>query len=137
MIRMIVGLVFLLHGLQKIFVYHYAGVAGMFHQIGIPFPAISAALAMTAETVGGLFLLMGLYTRLAAIPVGFTMLVAIAQVHWHAGFFAQKGGLEYPLTLLVGTVALMVGGSGAVALDNLRRRNPGETLEMRPVKAAA
>jgi putative oxidoreductase len=121
-IRMIVGLVFVLHGAQKIFIYHYAGVVGLFHQIGIPAPAVSAALAMAAEFVGGLLLLSGLYTRLAAIPVAFTMLVAITQVHLHAGFFAQGGGFEYPLTLLVATIALVIGGSGAFALDNLRTR---------------
>jgi putative oxidoreductase len=120
LIRMFVGLVFVLHGLQKLFVYHYAGVVGLFHQIGIPAPAMSAALAITAELGGGLLLLTGLYTRLAAIPVGFTMFVAITQVHFHAGFFAQNGGFEYPLTLLVTNLALIIGGSGAFALDNLR-----------------
>ena len=120
-IRMIVVLVFVLHGAQKIFVYHYAGVVGVFHQLGIPAPGLSAALAIMAEFVGGLLLLSGLYTRLAAIPVAFTMLVAITQVHLHAGFFAPAG-FEYPLTLLVANIALVIGGSGAFALDNLRTR---------------
>jgi putative oxidoreductase len=119
---MIVGLVFVAHGAQKIFIYHYAGVVAVFHQMGIPAPEVSAAFAMAAEFVGGLLLLSGLYTRLAAIPVAFTMLVAITQVHWHAGFFAQGGGFEYPLTLLVANLALLVGGGGAFALDNLRVR---------------
>ena len=110
-IRMIVGLVFVLHGAQKIFVYHYAGVVGVFHQLGIPAPGLSAALAIMAEFVGGLL----------AIPVAFTMLVAITQVHLHAGFFAPAG-FEYPLTLLVANIALVIGGSGAFALDNLRTR---------------
>jgi putative oxidoreductase len=118
---MIVGLVFVLHGAQKIFVYHYAGVVGVFHQLGIPAPGLSAALAIMAEFVGGLLLLSGLYTRLAAIPVAFTMLVAITQVHLHAGFFAPAG-FEYPLTLLAANIALVIGGSGAFALDNLRTR---------------
>lgn len=121
-IRMIVGLVFILHGAQKIFIYHYTGVVGVFHQMGIPAPALSAALAIMAEFFGGLLLLSGLYTRLAAIPIAFTMLVAITQVHLHAGFFAQGGGFEYPLTLLVANIALVIGGSGAFALDNLRTR---------------
>jgi putative oxidoreductase len=122
LIRMIVGLVFVVHGAQKIFIYHYAGVVAAFHQMGIPAPEVSAAFAMAAEFVGGLLLLSGLYTRLAAIPVAFTMLVAITQVHWHAGFFAQGGGFEYPLTLLVANLALLIGGGGAFALDNLRVR---------------
>lgn len=130
LIRMMVGLVFVVHGAQKIFVYHYAGVVGAFHQMGIPAPAISALLAMAAEFLGGLMLLSGLYTRLAAIPVGFVMLVAITQVHLHAGFFAQGGGFEYPLTLLVANIALIVGGGGAFALDNFRRRKPAEEFVM-------
>lgn len=136
LIRMIVGLVFVLHGAQKIFVYHYAGVVGVFHQMGIPAPAVSAALAMTAEFVGGLLLLSGLYTRLAAIPVAFTMLVAITQVHLHAGFFAQGGGFEYPLTLLVATLALIIGGGGGFALDNLRTRRQLATYTMTTPQAA-
>jgi putative oxidoreductase len=135
LIRMIVGLVFVLHGAQKIFIYHYAGVVGLFHQIGIPAPAVSAVLAMAAEFVGGLLLLGGLYTRLAAIPVAFTMLVAITQVHLHAGFFAPAG-FEYPLTLLVANVALVIDGSGAFALDNLRTRRQLASYNMTAANAA-
>ena len=136
LIRVMVGLVFLAHGLQKIFVFHYPGVVGAFQQMGIPAPGISAALAMTAETLGGLLLLTGFYTRLAALPVAFTMLVAIAQVHLHHGFFAQGGGFEYPLTLLVANLAFVIGGGGAFALDNLRVRKSAEVLEFDQAKAA-
>ena len=135
-VRMIVGLVFVLHGAQKLFVYHYAGVVGAFHQMGIPAPAFSAVLAMAAEFVGGLLLLSGLYTRLAAIPVAFTMVVAITQVHFHNGFFAQGGGFEYPLTLLVATIALAIGGGGAFALDNLLVRKKVENYRLTLAKAA-
>lgn len=136
-VRALAGVVFLAHGLQKLLVFHYAGVVSAFHQMGIPAPGVSAALAMTAETLGGLLLLLGLYTRLAAIPVAFTMLVAIAQVHFSHGFFAQSGGFEYPLTLLVVTIALAIGGGGAFALDNLRA-TPVEVApyKYRPAKAA-
>jgi putative oxidoreductase len=136
LIRIMVGLVFVLHGAQKLFVYHYAGVVGMFHQIGIPAPGISAALAITAELLGGLLLLTGLYTRLAAIPVAFVMLVAFSQVHLHAGFFAQSGGFEYPLTLLIATIAFVIGGGGAFALDNLRRTEVVEEPTRHIAKAA-
>jgi putative oxidoreductase len=136
LIRIFVGLVFVLHGAQKLFVYHYAGVAGMFQHMGIPAPGVSAALAIAAELVGGFLLLGGLYTRLAAIPVGFTMLVAILQVHLHAGFFAQGGGFEYPLTLLVANVAFILAGGGAFALDNLRGNHPA-TLYRAPATKAA
>jgi putative oxidoreductase len=135
-VRIMVGVVFLAHGLQKLLVFHYGGVAGMLHQMGIPAPGVSAALLITAETLGGLLLLTGLYTRLAAIPVGFTMIVAITQVHLRHGFFAQGGGFEYPLTLLVATIALTIGGGGALALDHLRGRERAEVYEMEHAKAA-
>lgn len=136
LVRMVVGLVFVLHGAQKLFVYHYAGVAEMFAHMGIPAPGISAALAIAAELGGGLLLLTGLYTRLAAIPVAFTMVVAIAEVHLRAGFFAQNGGFEYPLTLLVATIALMVGGSGAFGVDGWLARRGRKHFEVVTAKAA-
>lgn len=136
LIRMLVGLVFVLHGSQKLLVYHYAGIVGMFHQIGIPAPLMSAALAIAAELGGGLLLLTGLYTRLAAVPVGFTMFVAITQVHLHAGFFSQSGGFEYPLTLLVANIALIIGGGGAFALDNLRSARQLASFSTAAPKAA-
>ena len=136
LIRMVAGAIFLAHGLQKLLVFHYAGVVGAFQHMGIPVPAISAALAMAAELGGGLLLLTGFYARLAAIPLAFTMFVAITQVHLHAGFFAQGGGFEYPLTLLVVTVALAIGGGGAFALDNLLRRRELEIHTVEARKAA-
>lgn len=136
LIRFFVGLVFVLHGAQKLFVYHYAGVVGMLHQVGVPAPEISAAFAIAAELGGGLLLMTGLYTRLAAIPVAFTMLVAILQVHLHAGFFAQSGGFEYPLTMLIVNIALIVGGGGAFALDNLRTNRQVTGYAVATAKAA-
>jgi putative oxidoreductase len=135
LIRILVGLVFVIHGAQKLFVYHYAGVVGLFHQIGIPAPALSAALAIAAELLGGFLLLTGLYTRLAAIPVAFLMFVAITQVHLHAGFFAQNGGYEYPLTLLVASIAFVIGGGGAFALDNLRTSKQLDPYQVATAKA--
>ncbi len=118
LLRVIVGIVFLAHGYQKLFVWGIGGVAASFGQMGIPAPHVSAFLATFAEFFGGLALLLGLFTRLAAIPVAFTMVVAMLQVHLRGGFFAPKG-IEYPLTLLVANVALIVAGGGAFALDNV------------------
>lgn len=117
-LRIVVGIIFLAHGYQKIFIWGLSGVAGTFAQIGIPFPMVSAYLAASAEFFGGLALLMGLGTRLAAIPVGFTMVVALFQVHLAGGFFLPKG-VEYVLMLLAANVALVLGGGGAFALDNM------------------
>ncbi len=123
-VRMVVGLIFLAHGYQKLFIYGPHGIAGSFAQLGLPFPIVSAYLATFAEFFGGLALLIGLGTRLAAIPVGFTMVVALVKVHLAGGFFLPKG-FEYVLMLLAANIALVLGGGGAFALDNLiRSRKP-------------
>ena len=125
MLRVIVGLVFFAHGYQKLFTYGINGVAGSFAQIGIPAPHLSAFLATFAELFGGAALLLGLFTRLAAIPVAITMVVAILNVHLKGGFFAPAG-VEYPLTLLVANLALITAGGGAFAIDNLISRKSGK-----------
>ncbi len=56
--------------------------------LGMPFPALMAALAISAEVIGGLLILLGLATRWAAIPLMFTMIVAAVSVHWHNGWQA-------------------------------------------------
>ena len=116
-LRIVIGFVFLMHGWQKFFQYGLDGVAGVFAQLGIPFPYFSAILAATAEGVGGLLLLLGLGTRFAAVPLAFTMLVAWLTAH-RGGFFLPAGG-EYAITLLGATVALLLTGPGKLALDNL------------------
>jgi putative oxidoreductase len=118
LLRAVVGIVFLAHGFQKFFVWGIGDVTGAFTQMGIPAPHLSAYLAASAELFGGLALLLGLFTRVAAIPVAITMIVAILQVHLKGGFFAPQG-VEYPLTLLIANVALIVAGGGAFALDNI------------------
>ena len=117
-LRMIVGLVFLAHGAQKLFVYGFGGVAGMMGQLGIPVPALSAALLIGAEFLGGAALLLGLFTRWAAIPPAIAMAVAVLAVHLKGGFFLPNG-YEYALTLLVASTSLALAGSGAFALDNV------------------
>ena len=136
LLRAIVGVVFLAHGYQKFFVWGIGGVTGAFTQMGIPAPHISAYLAASAELFGGLALLLGLFTRLAAIPVAITMIVAILQVHLKGGFFAPQG-VEYPLTLLVANIALIVAGGGAFALDNVIFKPSRNSLKLASESVAA
>lgn len=118
LLRAIVGIVFIAHGYQKLFVWGLHGVAGTFGQMGLPLPVLSAYLATFAEFFGGIALLLGFMTRLAAIPVAFTMVVALLQVHLKGGFYLPTG-FEYVLVLLVANIALITGGGGAFALDNV------------------
>jgi putative oxidoreductase len=120
-LRVVVGIVFLAHGGQKLFLWGFAGVAGFFGQVGIPAPMLAAIVVTLVECLGGLALLVGLLTRWAAIPLAINMLVAILVVHLKAGFFLPNG-YEFALTLLAANIALSLLGSGEAALDKLLER---------------
>ena len=119
-LRVTVGVILLVHGLQKLFVFGIPGTAGFFAKTGIPMPVVSAVLSTGAEALGGLALLLGLFTRPAAAILTFNMAIAVLVVQKN-GFFAPNG-FEYPLTLLVANLALALTGAGAFAVDNLAQR---------------
>jgi putative oxidoreductase len=80
-LRVIVGIVFLVHGGQKLFIYGFHGVAGMMASLGIPLPMISAVVVSLVEFFGGLALVAGLFARWAAALIAIDMVVAILAVH--------------------------------------------------------
>jgi putative oxidoreductase len=124
LLRAVVGLVFAAHGAQKLFVYGLDGVAGAFGEMGVPLAAVAGPLVTFVELLGGLALLAGLATRWVAVPLAFTMLVAMLLVHLPAGFFAPNG-IEFTLTLFAASVSLVLTGPGAFSLDGLlARRSP-------------
>jgi putative oxidoreductase len=69
-LRVVVGIVFFVHGLQKLFFMGFGGVAGMMEGLGVPAPGLFAVVLTLVELLGGLALILGLITRLAAIPHG-------------------------------------------------------------------
>jgi putative oxidoreductase len=139
-LRLVVGIVFIAHGGQKLFVFGLDGVAGGFAQMGIPGAAIAGPLTAFVELFGGLALVAGLLTRLAGVGLSITMLGAIFFAHISAGFFAPKG-FEFPLTLLGASLALAIAGPGRWSLDNaiakLRGTNDAATAAPARVRQAA
>lgn len=127
LLRLVVGVVFIAHGVQKLFVYGLDGVAGSFGQMGIPMAELAGPAAAFVEFFGGMALVIGLLTRLAGLGLGITMLGAIFFAHLSKGFFAANGGYEFPLTLLAATGALALAGAGRWSLDAVisRRRRGG------------
>lgn len=130
LLRLALGLMILPHGLQKTVGafggYGFKGTMGYFTgTLGIPW--ILAFLAIVAESVGGVMLLLGVGTRLAALAVGGVMLVAAWQ-HRSNGFFmnwtgAQKGeGYEFHLLAVAIALALGLLGGGALSVDGLLAR---------------
>ena len=126
LVRLVLGVTFFAHGAQKMLGwfggYGFHGTMGFFtQQLGIPAPL--AFLAICAEFFGGLGLLVGLLSRVAALGVITNMLVAIAKVHHANGFFMnwtgqQKGeGFEFHILAITLAIVVLIKGSGAVSID--------------------
>jgi putative oxidoreductase len=115
-LRVITGLVFAAHGVQKLFMWGVDGVAAGFGQMGIPMAGITGPLVGVVELIGGVALVIGLFTRPVAAALAVVMLGAILFVHLPAGFFLPNG-VEFVLTLLGSAVALALTGAGTYSLD--------------------
>ncbi len=125
-LRLVLGVVFFAHGTQKALGwfggYGFSGTMGFFTQV-MHIPAPFAFLAICAEFLGGIGLIVGLLGRVAAFGIACNMLVAVVMVHRHFGLFAnwagnQKGeGIEYHLLALAIALAIMIKGSGAFSID--------------------
>jgi len=124
LLRVALGGLFLAHAALKIFVFTPAGTAAFFTSLGLPGPLAYAT--MTAEVLGGLALIAGLWTRYVALLLTPVLLGAIATVHGHAGFFFTNanGGWEFPAFWIVGLLVLSGLGDGALSAASLVRARP-------------
>jgi putative oxidoreductase len=126
LLRLFMGVIFFAHGAQKALGwfggYGFSGTMGFFTNM-MHIPAPLAFLAICAEFLGGMGLLVGLLGRVAAFGITCNMLVAVLLVHSKVGFFMnwtgqQKGeGFEYHLLAIAVAIVLMVKGSGAFSID--------------------
>jgi len=126
-LRVVVGIIFAIHGGQKLFVFGFGGVIGFFTKVGIPLPVIAGPVVTLVEFLGGLALVAGVVTRVAAVLIALDMVGAILLVHLKNGFFLPTG-FEYALTMLTVAVFLALAGAGAYSVDGAmvgRRRAAG------------
>jgi putative oxidoreductase len=133
LLRLFLGVIFFAHGAQKALGwfggYGFSGTMGFFTSM-LHIPAPFAFLAICAEFLGGIGLILGLLGRVAAFGITINMLVAILMVHGQFGFFMnwsgqQKGeGFEYHLLAIVVAVVLMVRGSGGFSIDRALSSKP-------------
>ncbi len=121
LLRLIVGIVFIMHGGQKLFVYGLAGTSEGFAGAGIPLASLAAPTVTFIELLGGLALVLGVLTPIVAGLLAAVMVGATVLVHLEAGFFLPDG-YEFSLTLLAAAIAIALSGPGAFAIDNLLAR---------------
>ncbi|RMG42739.1 MAG: DoxX family protein [Candidatus Dadabacteria bacterium] len=125
--RVMLGVVFLPHGLQKTLgLFGGYGFSGTYHHFtGMGMPAVVALLVILGESLGSLGLIFGCITRFCAFGIFMIMAGAIAMVHWQNGFFMnwfgqQAGeGFEYHLLAIGLALTVMIGGAGKYSIDKL------------------
>ena len=120
-LRMGVGLIFAVHGAQKLFgLWNGPGFAGWtaaMERMGYRPALVFAGISGLIELAGGLLLAAGLFTPIAAFALVAQSVVIIGAAHWRSGFFNRDGGYEFPLALATGVVAVLFAGPGALSLD--------------------
>jgi putative oxidoreductase len=126
LLRLVLAAIFIVHGYQKVFGFGISGVTNMFTQIGVPAPGIMAPLISVLELVGGIALLFGAFTRVAAFLLACEMLGAMILVHAKNGFSAPKG-VENVLGNFAMLVTLALLGAGAYSIDALLARRGSTT----------
>jgi putative oxidoreductase len=126
-LRLALGVVFIAHGLDKLFGTFGGGgleaTTQQFAELGLQPAHLQALAAGITEALGGVFVALGLLTRLGGLMLVSTMVVAIATVHLSGGLFARDGGFEYPLVILGGALYLTLAGGGKFSLDALLVRH--------------
>lgn len=119
-LRIVLGAVMIGHGYPK--VTGISHVVGMVSGMGMP--GWLAYILAAVEFLGGILIILGLFTRCASFAFLIDMSVAIWKVHWKNGFLAN-GGYQFPLTLAAVAFALIFLGAGPISLDTIRRGSMG------------
>ncbi|MBX9976572.1 DoxX family protein [Cytobacillus firmus] len=120
-IRLVIGVLFIGHGAQKLFGWFgghgLKGTGGWFVSIGMKPGVMMALSAGLAELIGGILFALGFLTPLAALMIAGTMIMAIVKVHGPNGLWATSNGYEYNLTLISVAIGIALIGPGRYALD--------------------
>jgi putative oxidoreductase len=120
-VRVILGIIMIAHGAQKLEM-GPANFGQKLAGIGVPFPVLTGYMVTFAELIGGILLVVGLLSRLAALLLTVNLTVAILLVNVGIGFLTPPGavssGVELPLALIAGFLAILLAGPGKLSLDH-------------------
>lgn len=119
-LRITAGIIFAVHGFSKIF--QTGGMTATiqsFANLGIYLPSVTAWVVALGELTGGVFLVLGLFTRESALFLAFIMVGAVLTVHGQNGFFNANQGYEYNMALIGACLCLVFSGGGSGAMDKV------------------
>jgi putative oxidoreductase len=120
-VRLVAGLIFAAHGAQKVFGWWggpgFAGWTGVLRTMGWRPAPLWALVSAGAELGAGLGLAVGFLTPVAAAALIGQSVVIVLGVHWAKGFWNAKGGMEFPIALAAGPVAIAATGPGGISVD--------------------
>jgi uncharacterized membrane protein YphA (DoxX/SURF4 family) len=132
LVRLIVGSVFLSEGIQK-FLFPDALGIGRFIKIGIPVPEFFAPFDGIFEILCGILILIGLFTRIASIPMIINMIVAISTtkipILLNDGFWKMAHEARTDWSMLLGSIFLLIIGSGKLSIDYIIFKNMNSKKE--------
>jgi putative oxidoreductase len=116
LVRIVVGVMFVMHVMGK---FHNGAdaVAGYMGKNGLQPGLFFAYAAMTLESVGGVLLIIGLFTRFVAAALAIEMLIALLVVHLPKGYAASGGGYEYVLLIGIVLFTIAMRGGGPYSVD--------------------
>lgn len=121
-LRIIVGGIFIAHGIDKVFMQGMDETVGQFSAWGVPSPQLWGWVIALGEIIGGAVLVVGLLTTVVAAVMAFIPAAGIYYVHASAGVFAEDGGIEFPALLIVSLIMVIVFGAGRASLDGVLNR---------------
>ena len=113
LLRVGLGIAFIFHGYPKLFT-HTHEIMGFFQKVG--FPGFFVYIAGVIEFFGGIVLILGLFTRIAALLLAGEMAIAVLKVHLPQGAITDVKNYEYPMILAVACFALATIGAGMISL---------------------
>jgi putative oxidoreductase len=121
MLRVVTGLVFFMHGYQKLVDFGISNTQSAFDGMGARLPDLTAVIVTFVEIIGGAALVMGALTRVFAILLVIDMAAAFFIVHAGNGFFVTEGGYELVTILGAAALSLVLTGPGAFSVDAVLR----------------
>jgi len=128
--RVLLGVILIAHGWDKFQITGLEGVSGFFASLGIPAAGVVAPLVGAIELIGGIMIILGVFTRYVSAVVAVVMLGAALSAHVSAGIYVTNGGWELVGAIGAGMLALIAVGAGAWRVDAVLEQQKSTEREL-------